>query len=190
MATAAAGRAARPDRCRRTASYAAAEPPRLHAARSRDGGGDAAGGPMSCCAPAAPWVRGAIGSPAIIRTVCAALSRATRQALAAEPAWVTANGTITSNDVAHAPPGHPPRGGRRLAVPQRHLAVRPGRRGTPSHRHGRLRRQRRRRPCPGPGRGHPHQEQQAPRHTRHRRPPPASPPRRVADLASSRPTPA
>jgi len=61
-----------------------------------------------------PWVRGAIGSPAITRTVCAALSRATRQALAAEPAWVTANGTITSRDVARAPPGHPPRGGRRL----------------------------------------------------------------------------
>ena len=90
----------------------------------------------------------ATGSLAITRRVCAALSRATRQALAAEPAWVTANGTITSHDVARAPPGHPPRGVRRPAVPQRHLGVRPGRRGTPSHRHGlhRLRRQRRRRP--------------------------------------------
>jgi hypothetical protein len=56
---AAAGRAARaawPDGCRRTAPYAAAEPRRLHAARSRDGGGgDTAGGPMSRGAPAAPW---------------------------------------------------------------------------------------------------------------------------------------
>lgn len=59
----------------------------------------------------------ATGSLAITRRVCAALSRATRQALAAEPAWVTANGTITSHDVARAPPGHPPRGGRRPAVP-------------------------------------------------------------------------
>ena len=61
-------------------------------------------------------VHGATGSLAITRTVCAALSRAARQAPAAEPAWVTAKGAITSHDVAHAPPGHPPRGGHRPAV--------------------------------------------------------------------------
>ena len=109
-----------------------------------------------------------------------------RQALAAEPAWVTAKGAITSHDVARAPPGHPSRGGRRPAVTRRHLGVRPGRRGTPSHRHGlhRLRRQRRRRPCPGPGRGHPQWRAAGP--VTHQAPPPtngqlATTPRRLRE---------
>jgi hypothetical protein len=84
---------------------------------------------LSCRAPAAPGPR-RHRQPGHHRTVCAALSHATRQALAAEPARGTANGTVTSYHVARAPPGHPARGGRRPAVPQRHLGARPGRRGT------------------------------------------------------------